>query len=88
MNQDLWYACAGPLVSLPPAGSLVVYFPQGHSEQVYLRAAALLPVILVLIKKLFAFPLPPFDEEKIVSFSCSSVSLLSRSGRPSLVLAR
>jgi hypothetical protein len=37
INADLWYACAGPLVSLPPAGSLVVYFPQGHSEQV--RAA-------------------------------------------------
>ncbi|KAG2648458.1 hypothetical protein PVAP13_1NG027300 [Panicum virgatum] len=34
INADLWYACAGPLVSLPPVGSLVVYFPQGHSEQV------------------------------------------------------
>ncbi|XP_006659604.2 auxin response factor 21 [Oryza brachyantha] len=34
VNQELWYACAGPLVSLPPQGSLVVYFPQGHSEQV------------------------------------------------------
>ncbi|WOK94388.1 hypothetical protein Cni_G03090 [Canna indica] len=34
INQDLWYACAGPLVTLPPVGSLVVYFPQGHSEQV------------------------------------------------------
>ncbi|CAO2207279.1 unnamed protein product [Urochloa humidicola] len=34
VNQELWYACAGPLVALPPAGSLVVYFPQGHSEQV------------------------------------------------------
>ncbi|GJN18975.1 hypothetical protein PR202_gb06198 [Eleusine coracana subsp. coracana] len=33
INTDLWYACAGPLVSLPPVGSLVVYFPQGHSEQ-------------------------------------------------------
>ncbi|TKY54391.1 Auxin response factor 7 [Spatholobus suberectus] len=34
-NQfELWHACAGPLVSLPPVGSLVVYFPQGHSEQV------------------------------------------------------
>jgi hypothetical protein len=37
VNQELWYACAGPLVALPPAGSLVVYFPQGHSEQVYRR---------------------------------------------------
>ncbi|GMI91673.1 hypothetical protein HRI_002836700 [Hibiscus trionum] len=34
MNSELWHACAGPLVSLPPVGSRVVYFPQGHSEQV------------------------------------------------------
>ncbi|XP_073098801.1 auxin response factor 19 isoform X3 [Elaeis guineensis] len=34
INPELWYACAGPLVTLPPVGSLVVYFPQGHSEQV------------------------------------------------------
>ncbi|KAK4792915.1 hypothetical protein SAY86_023350 [Trapa natans] len=34
INSELWHACAGPLVSLPPAQSLVVYFPQGHSEQV------------------------------------------------------
>ncbi|XP_031475214.1 auxin response factor 19-like isoform X1 [Nymphaea colorata] len=34
INPELWHACAGPLVLLPPVGSLVVYFPQGHSEQV------------------------------------------------------
>ncbi|KAL0346788.1 UNVERIFIED_CONTAM: Auxin response factor 19 [Sesamum calycinum] len=34
INSELWHACAGPLVCLPPVGSLVVYFPQGHSEQV------------------------------------------------------
>ncbi|THU47174.1 hypothetical protein C4D60_Mb09t12750 [Musa balbisiana] len=34
INPELWYACAGPLVTVPPVGSLVVYFPQGHSEQV------------------------------------------------------
>ncbi|CAL9157253.1 auxin response factor 19 isoform X1 [Musa acuminata AAA Group] len=34
INPELWHACAGPLVMLPPVGSLVVYFPQGHSEQV------------------------------------------------------
>ncbi|KAL8171282.1 hypothetical protein V2J09_023086 [Rumex salicifolius] len=33
-NSELWHACAGPLVCLPTAGSRVVYFPQGHSEQV------------------------------------------------------
>ncbi|KAK4491570.1 hypothetical protein RD792_002322 [Penstemon davidsonii] len=34
LNTELWHACAGPLVSLPAVGSHVVYFPQGHSEQV------------------------------------------------------
>ncbi|KAK4354073.1 hypothetical protein RND71_026267 [Anisodus tanguticus] len=34
MNPELWQACAGPLVNLPVAGTHVVYFPQGHSEQV------------------------------------------------------
>ncbi|KAG6579060.1 Auxin response factor 8, partial [Cucurbita argyrosperma subsp. sororia] len=33
LNSELWHACAGPLVSLPTAGTRVVYFPQGHSEQ-------------------------------------------------------
>lgn len=37
INPELWHACAGPLVMLPPVGSLVVYFPQGHSEQVKRR---------------------------------------------------
>ncbi|CAN1180051.1 Auxin response factor 5 [Linum perenne] len=34
IHSELWYACAGPLVSLPQVGSLVYYFPQGHIEQV------------------------------------------------------
>ncbi|ONK67334.1 uncharacterized protein A4U43_C06F19070 [Asparagus officinalis] len=34
LNSVLWHACAGPLVSLPAVSSRVVYFPQGHSEQV------------------------------------------------------
>ncbi|KAK2439281.1 hypothetical protein P8452_34794 [Trifolium repens] len=34
INSELWQACAGPLVNLPLAGTHVVYFPQGHSEQV------------------------------------------------------
>lgn len=36
INSELWHACAGPLVTLPQVGSLVYYFPQGHSEQVRL----------------------------------------------------
>ncbi|XP_071711158.1 auxin response factor 5-like [Rutidosis leptorrhynchoides] len=34
INSELWHACAGPLVTIPQIGSLVYYFPQGHSEQV------------------------------------------------------
>ncbi|XP_076910484.1 auxin response factor 5-like isoform X2 [Bidens hawaiensis] len=34
INPELWQACAGPLVNLPAAGTHVVYFPHGHSEQV------------------------------------------------------
>ncbi|KAK4408929.1 Auxin response factor 4 [Sesamum angolense] len=33
--MELWHACAGPLISLPKKGNLVVYFPQGHLEQSY-----------------------------------------------------
>lgn len=29
---ELWHACAGPRISLPRKGSLVVYLPQGHLE--------------------------------------------------------
>lgn len=31
---ELWHACAGPLISLPKKGSVVVYMPQGHLETV------------------------------------------------------
>ncbi|XP_073007222.1 auxin response factor 23-like [Typha latifolia] len=34
LYNELWYACAGPLVTVPRAGERVFYFPQGHIEQV------------------------------------------------------
>lgn len=34
LDYELWHACAGPLTSLPPVDSLVMYWPQGHIEQV------------------------------------------------------
>ncbi|KAJ6851358.1 auxin response factor 2-like [Iris pallida] len=34
LYDELWNACAGPLVSVPRVGELVFYFPQGHLEQV------------------------------------------------------
>ncbi|KAL5724479.1 hypothetical protein ACHQM5_007735 [Ranunculus cassubicifolius] len=34
LYNELWHACAGPLVTVPRQGELVFYFPQGHIEQV------------------------------------------------------
>ncbi|KAL6494461.1 Arf GTPase arf1 [Orobanche gracilis] len=33
LYQELWNACAGPLVTVPREGERVYYFPQGHMEQ-------------------------------------------------------
>lgn len=32
--EELWQACAGPLVSVPQPRQLVMYLPQGHIEQI------------------------------------------------------
>lgn len=40
MYMELWHACAGPHISLPTKGSLVVYFPQGHLEQAQVASSA------------------------------------------------
>ncbi|XWS31654.1 hypothetical protein CRYUN_Cryun23aG0095000 [Craigia yunnanensis] len=34
LDIKLWHACAGPFVYVPLAGEKVLYFPQGHMEQV------------------------------------------------------
>ncbi|XP_044969372.1 auxin response factor 4-like [Hordeum vulgare subsp. vulgare] len=34
LYDELWHACAGPLVTAPRVGDLLFYFPQGHIEQV------------------------------------------------------
>lgn len=33
LYEELWRACAGPLVDVPQRGERVFYFPQGHMEQ-------------------------------------------------------
>ncbi|KAJ8436538.1 hypothetical protein Cgig2_031479 [Carnegiea gigantea] len=33
LYEELWKACAGPLVEIPREGERVYYFPQGHMEQ-------------------------------------------------------
>jgi hypothetical protein len=35
LDQQLWHACAGGMVQMPPARSRVYYFPQGHAEHAH-----------------------------------------------------
>lgn len=32
LDSQLWHACAGSMVQMPPVNSKVFYFPQGHAE--------------------------------------------------------
>ncbi|VVB13032.1 unnamed protein product [Arabis nemorensis] len=34
LDSELWHACAGVMVKIPPVNSKVFYFPQGHAEHV------------------------------------------------------
>ncbi|KAG2729894.1 hypothetical protein I3760_01G269600 [Carya illinoinensis] len=34
LDSQLWHACAGGMVQMPPINSKVFYFPQGHAEHV------------------------------------------------------
>ncbi|KAI4970484.1 hypothetical protein ZWY2020_001398 [Hordeum vulgare] len=40
LDPQLWHACAGGMVQMPPVGSRVYYFPQGHAEHAQGQAAA------------------------------------------------
>ncbi|MBA0684091.1 hypothetical protein Goari_025698 [Gossypium aridum] len=57
---ELWHACAGPLTSLPKKGNLVVYFPQGHLEQLA-SASPFSPL------EISTFDLPPHIFCKVVN---------------------
>ncbi|KAF7820137.1 auxin response factor 18-like [Senna tora] len=35
LDSQLWHACAGAMVQMPPINSKVFYFPQGHAEHAY-----------------------------------------------------
>nr|KYP50021.1 Auxin response factor 18 [Cajanus cajan] len=35
LDPQLWHACAGAMVQMPPVNSKVFYFPQGHAEHAH-----------------------------------------------------
>ncbi|KAI3734741.1 hypothetical protein L6452_14217 [Arctium lappa] len=38
LDSQLWHACAGGMVQMPPINSKVFYFPQGHAEHSAVRS--------------------------------------------------
>ena len=40
LDPQLWHACAGGMVQMPPVRSRVYYFPQGHAEHAHAGGAA------------------------------------------------
>ena len=63
INSKIWNARLGPLVSFPQVGSLVVYFPQGHSEWIstYISCYQLVSMNAPLVDSMFILE----KEEKI-----------------------
>lgn len=57
LDCELWHACAGPLTQLPPVDSHVMYWPQGHIEQVCILA--LVPFLYEIIVFLFILLVAP-----------------------------
>jgi hypothetical protein len=86
INSELWHACAGPLVCLPRRGSLVYYFPQGHSEQVRMDSEySFFPLLnFVLIYNACGYiSLPAYTLKfgstlKLNLFSCMQVAATTR----------
>ncbi|KAL8159851.1 hypothetical protein V2J09_001388 [Rumex salicifolius] len=60
LDPQLWHACAGGMVQMPPVNSKVIYFPQGHIEhaqvtvdsKTYPRVPPLIPSRIASIKYL------------------------------------
>ncbi|PIN15056.1 hypothetical protein CDL12_12319 [Handroanthus impetiginosus] len=66
LNSELWHACAGALVQIPPVNSKVFYFPQGHAEHtlttVDFGALPRIPLILCRVAAVKYLADPETDE--------------------------
>ncbi|XP_031285291.1 auxin response factor 18 [Pistacia vera] len=58
IDPQLWHACAGSMVQIPPLNSMVFYFPQGHAEHAFgpvnfpSSTTPILPLILCRVASL------------------------------------
>ncbi|KAK1307986.1 Auxin response factor 18 [Acorus calamus] len=68
LDSQLWHACAGGMVQMPPVNSKVYYFPQGHTEHANLGTSSTMdfpripPLILCRVAALKFLADPESDE--------------------------
>ncbi|KAK4763070.1 hypothetical protein SAY86_008838 [Trapa natans] len=67
LDRQLWHACAGGMVQMPPVNSLVFYFPQGHAEHAtvavdFSSAPKIAPFVLCRISSVKFLADPETDE--------------------------
>ncbi|KAJ8759169.1 hypothetical protein K2173_004176 [Erythroxylum novogranatense] len=62
LDSQLWHACAGGMIRMPPPNSKVFYFPQGHAEHAQgnvdfgrCRVPALIPCRVLAVKYMADF---------------------------------
>ena len=67
LDPQLWQACAGGMVNIPPVNSKVFYFPQGHAEHaqshVDFPAAARIPALILCRVTSLRFMADPDTDE-------------------------
>ncbi|XP_019436276.1 PREDICTED: auxin response factor 18-like isoform X2 [Lupinus angustifolius] len=67
LDPELWHACAGGMVQMPPLNSKVFYFPQGHAEHAhtnldFVDSMRIPPLILCSVAAVKFFADPETDE--------------------------
>ncbi|CAL0324213.1 unnamed protein product [Lupinus luteus] len=67
LDSQLWHACAGGMVQMPPLNSKVFYFPQGHAEHAHTKldfvdSMRIPPFILCTVAAVKFFADPETDE--------------------------
>ncbi|CAA0836502.1 Auxin response factor 10 [Striga hermonthica] len=78
LDPQLWHACAGSMVQMPPVNSKVLYFPQGHvehaSENVDLRNLPRAPPYVPCWVSAVRFLADPETDEVFAKIRLSPVS--------------
>ncbi|KAF7804451.1 auxin response factor 18-like [Senna tora] len=77
LSPELWYACAGEMVQIPPLTSQVFYFPQGHAEHACgpVRFTSLLPPYVLCTLTSLKYMADPHTDELFAKLSLLPLNL-------------